>query len=84
MEFPHNEYRLTLKSGQIESIVFKESTYDFSVLQPEYRQNEYLAIEKEKFTESWILYNYLKKKYSQKYTDLYLDSVEKLIKELGF
>ncbi|MFC1887464.1 hypothetical protein ACFLYK_01500 [Candidatus Cloacimonadota bacterium] len=84
LKFTYQEYSVQLKSGQIESIETNGEIYHFPVLQPEYRKNEFLAVEKEKLSESWILFNYLKKKYSQKYTELYLDSAQKLLKELGY
>ncbi len=83
LEVSFKEYELRIRNGQIEKITHNDQEFHFPISKPEYRKNEYLAIEKEQLSESWILFNYFKKKYSQKSNDLYLASALNLRKEMG-
>ena len=76
--------KIKITHGQIESVIINQERYDFAVRKVDYRPNEILALEKDQLAEAWIVYNYLKKKYSQKISDLYLTSAQKLKKEMGF
>jgi excinuclease UvrABC nuclease subunit len=83
-EFSYNGNRLKISHGQIESIINTSGKYEFAVRKTDYRTNELLALEKDQMAEAWIVYNYLKKKYSQKIISLYLASAQKLQREMGF
>jgi excinuclease UvrABC nuclease subunit len=84
MNITYGEHGVKISNGQIESITCGKDKFHFPVIRHDYRPNEILAIDKEQLTESRIVYNFIKKKHSQKTEELYLDSAQNLLKELGF
>jgi excinuclease UvrABC nuclease subunit len=80
LNFSYNNHEIKLQKGQIEELIFEGKTFNFPISKPQYRSNEYLAIEKIQLSESRILYNYLKKKYSQKIDQIYFESEKNIYK----
>jgi len=76
------EAKVQINKGQIASCEFNGSEHYFPIHTPDYRDNEYLAIDKQQLGESLIIYNHLKKIYSQKIEELYLESTRSLLNGL--
>ena len=78
LEYEEKGVKYSIKKGVIVKMSKGKEFYYFGYQTPEYRENELLAINKNQLGESWIIYNHLKKKYSQKFNNIYLESFSKI------
>ena len=78
LEYEEKGVKYSIKKGVMVKMSKGRELYYFVYHTPEYRENEFLAINKNILGESWLIYNYLKKKYSQKFNDIYLESVSEI------
>lgn len=69
---------IIIKNGIVETIITGENRFEFPVVLPNFRDNEVLAIDTANLPEAWIVFNYLNEINSQKLTELYEKSVNKL------
>ncbi len=60
-ELFQNERTINIENGVIAEIARNGKYHNFTVFNPEYRENELLAHDKSQLAERWIIYNYLKK-----------------------
>ncbi len=60
-ELFQNERTIKIENGMIAEIARNGKYHNFSVFNPEYRDNELLAHDKSQLAERWIVYNYCKK-----------------------
>jgi len=84
MDLQYDNFEIKIQTGQIESCILNNEKFFFPIVKTDYRQNEFLAIDKQHLAESWIIYSYLKKKYSQKIDNIYLESSQEILELLGF
>jgi len=61
VELFQNERTIKIENGMIAEIARNGKYHNFSVFNPEYRDNELLAHDKSQFSERWIVYNHIKK-----------------------
>lgn len=60
-EFFMNEKSIKIENGMLAEIAENDKYQNFTVFNPEYRENEILAHDKTQMAERWIVYNFLKK-----------------------
>jgi excinuclease UvrABC nuclease subunit len=82
MKLNTEETTITINKGIISEIKEDSTFFHFSIISPQYRDNELLAFDKEQLSERWIIYSHLQKN-RKKYLDkIYKNSVSEMIKKL--
>lgn len=75
MEFEEDKQFFSLKNGKIKEIKSDSEHYEFPLEEIKYRDNEYLAVNKNQLNEMWIIYNHLSDKFSNRFNKIYTRSV---------
>lgn len=83
ISFRESDFTFNIEHGQLANYALSGIQREFSCSSPEYRNNEYLAINKDQLAESWIIFRHLKKNYSQKLTEIYKHSRAEFKRILG-
>ncbi|NQV18049.1 MAG: hypothetical protein HQ534_05850 [Armatimonadetes bacterium] len=78
INFSENKITFEIKNGMLLKVVKDGKQTYFPEVNIEYRDNEYLAHEKNQFTERWIIYQHLKKNKLEKINEILKKSVLKI------
>ena len=76
--FSKNETTFEINNGMLLKVVHDGKQTYFPEFNIEYRDNEYLAFEKNQFAERWIIYQHLKKNKLEKINEIFKKSLFKM------
>ena len=82
LEFEENGIYFKIKNGLIEELKTVKQISGFVISDIEYRDNEFLAIEKNKLAEAFLVYKKVKELFPRKIEELYEKTSERLRKKL--
>ncbi|MCD4819878.1 MAG: hypothetical protein K8S23_14440 [Candidatus Cloacimonetes bacterium] len=78
--FDYNNSKISLKNGLIEEIGQGEKIFSFAVTEIEYKDREFLAIERHNLNEAWIIFQYLREIKPLQMNRIYNNSITKMFK----
>lgn len=76
--FSENKITFEIKNGMLLKVIKDGKQTYFPEFDIEYRDNEYLAFEKNQFAERWIIYQHLKKNKLEKINEIFKKSIFKM------